>query len=148
MRSAVLYQSLEEIASVVRKFEGCEYSQTDFTHGLHLTVAAWYLWTFPPAEALNRMRSSLLRFTKHHNVNGYHETITRFWMLVAGAHIQEGSHEQDFAKQLNAMLARFSDKDTLFAHYSRERVMSDQARSAWVEPDLKPIPCNNPGKIE
>jgi hypothetical protein len=31
-------------------------------------------------------------------------------------------------------------KDWLFTHWSRERLMSVEARRGWVEPDLMPLP--------
>jgi hypothetical protein len=145
--NATPYQEIEDILSVVRRFERCEYAKAEFTHRLHLTVAAWYLWTSSPADALNRMRSCLLRFTKHHNVNGYHETITRFWMLLAAAHIAKGD-SRHFVDQVNALLERFPDKNFLFAHYTRDLLMSDAARRAWVEPDLQAIDSNEPTTCE
>lgn len=139
MRKRARYQNLEAIVLVVRKFEACAYDKTEFTHDLHLTVAAWYLRTSTPSEALDRMRASLLRFTKHHNVQGYHETITRFWTLLLGESVVQGDHDRAFVELVNDLLERFADKNILFEYYTRELVMSDRARALWVEPDLKPL---------
>jgi hypothetical protein len=139
MKKLASYRNLEALLSVVRKFEACAYDKAEFTHNLHLTVAAWYLWTSTPAEALDRMRASLLRFTKHHNVQGYHETISRFWMLLLRESIVQGEGDRAFVKRVNDLLERFADKNILFEYYTRELVMSDRARAIWVEPDLKPL---------
>ena len=39
----------------------------------------------------------------------------------------------------NAMLARLADKELPRRYYSRERLMSPQARTSWIEPDLQPL---------
>ena len=139
MKKPARYQNLESIVLVVQKFEACAYDKTEFTHDLHLSVAAWYLRTSTPADALDRMRASLLRFTKHHNVHGYHETITRFWMLLLGESIVQKDRDRAFVELVNDLLERFPDKNILFEYYTRELVMSDRARARWVEPDLKPL---------
>jgi hypothetical protein len=42
----------------------------------------------------------------------------------------------DFARRHGWLL----EKDALLEFYSRERLMSDEARARWVEPDLLPLP--------
>src|SRR6185295_13705335 len=74
------YQSEREIESVVRGFESCETGKDEFKHRHHLVVAVWYLRTLSREAAVDRMRSSLLRFLDHHGVDRkkYDETITVF----------------------------------------------------------------------
>jgi hypothetical protein len=134
-----LYRNLGEVEAVVRKFESCEYGVKDFDHGKHLTVAAFYLCQFPLEEAMIQMRSSLLRFTKHHGVKGYHETITRFWLVLVAAHLQR-SEGCNLADAVNGLAQLYRDKNTLFDYYTSEIVMSEQAREDWLVPDLKPLP--------
>lgn len=132
------YQTVAEIAEVVRKFEGCEYSTSAFTHAHHLTVAAWYLTQSSQADALDHMRSSLLRFTEHHKVTVYHETITRFWLVTTQMFLEK--HPSDNLPALiNELVRVHGDKNLLFQHYTRENVMSDLAKTQWVEPDVAPL---------
>src|SRR5437868_9959320 len=69
------------VKEVVRKFESCEFRPSEFKHRLHLTVALSYLLDAPYAEALERMRQSLRRFIRAHDIEPgvYHETLTVFW---------------------------------------------------------------------
>jgi hypothetical protein len=127
-----------EIEAVVHKLEKCEYGKEEFIHHMHLAVAAWYLTRLPYDEALERMRSALLRFTRHHGVTGYHETITRFWLRLAADFLGSPDGE-DLPSQVNALIECYGSKQILFDYYSRERVMSDEARNAWVEPDLRSL---------
>jgi hypothetical protein len=133
------YQHEREIVEVVEKFERCEFALKEFTHARHLTVACWYLSICPREEALTRMRDGLQRFIAHHKKQGYHETITRFWMELLENYLSQCPPATTLTSQLNGAIERFARKDVLFAYYTRERVMSDTAKAAWVAPDLRPI---------
>lgn len=135
----MLYADTAEIAIVVRKLEHCEYSTQEFKHGMHLAVAAWYLRQSSYEDALDRMRSTLQRFTQYHRVTAYHETITRFWLRLASDFMTNHPTNQNFAAQVNALIERYLNKNVLFEYYSRERVLSDAARNGWLEPDLRSL---------
>ena len=113
----------------VCRFENCEYALEEFGHDEHLKVAWTYLQLYGYETALTRMRAGLLRFTAHYNKTGYNETITVFWMRRLQQHCGE-----DWTDVVPG-----SGKETLFRHYTRERVMSDEAKRSWIEPDLLPI---------
>jgi len=132
------YKTLAEVKSVVSNFENCRFRKEEFTHARHLTVAAYYLSHFSPAESLERMREALLRFTRHHGVTGYHETITRFWLLLTEDFLQR-SPEECFVNRVNALIDSYGRKDVLFEYYTRGLVTSVEARNKWIEPDLKQI---------
>ena len=137
MDTPALYLSSTEIEEVVRKFEACEYENHEFCHSRHLAVAAWYLTCFSPELALEKMRSALLRFTQHHGRKGYHETITRFWLFIVREFLETAPDQNSLAEKVNKLISRYNDKNLLFEFYDRERVMSDEARQTWIEPDLK-----------
>lgn len=109
----------------VGRFERCEYALEEFRHTEHLKVAWTYLQLYGYDAAVSKMRGGLERFSAHHNKSGYNETITVFWMRKL---------QQQCAEDLCEM-----PKETLFLHYTRERVMSDEAKKRWIEPDLLPI---------
>jgi len=133
----IAYQDEDAIREVVRKFERCQYAAEEFTHVRHLTVACWYLCTLPEKEALDRMREGLLRFTAHHGKHGYHETITRFWIELLADHLGHMPAGMSLTDKTNNALEHHGNKEVLFSFYSRERVMSERARRAWVEPDRR-----------
>lgn len=128
-----------EILNTVEKFEACAFRIDEFTHARHMTVACWYLATLPFEDALAHMRTGLQRFLQHHGKDGYHETITRFWMILLDHALRARPQERTLAARVEYVIGQYSDKNGLFHHYTRERVLSDEARMRWVEPDLHPI---------
>ena len=71
--------------------------------------------------------------------SGYHETLTRGFLAVVAQ--QRSAHPKDSLVEatIRAQLA-FGDKRYLLKHWSRDRMMSPEARAGWVPPDLEPLP--------
>jgi hypothetical protein len=137
--TADTYRDVSEIRNVAERFERCDFALAEFTHARHLTVACWYLCSYSREDALERMRRGLQTFIAHHGKHGYHETITRFWMEFLANHLSQCPQDATLTSKVNGVLRQFASKDVLFSYYSRDRVMSDAARTAWTEPDLRPI---------
>jgi adenylate kinase family enzyme len=125
-------------------FEACAIPAKMWTHAAHLTVGLWHIARYGRDEALLRMRAGIRRLNESHGgVNsataGYHETITAAYLILLSQFLERcnGMALGDVvAAVLGAPLAR---KDMLLAFYSRERLMSVEARAAWIEPDVAPL---------
>jgi hypothetical protein len=135
------YESLDEIERVVRGFESCRLAPSEFTHPAHLTVAAWYLTRLTVPEAAARMREGLYRFLDHHGVGRgkYNETITLFWVKLVRKFLDGAEMNRSLLDITNEAIELFGGSQLIFDYYSRERVFSEEAKQAWVEPDLKPL---------
>lgn len=137
MSGTGLFHNNAEIEEVVRRLEACDFEKGEFTHAMHLAVAAWYLSRYSPDEALTRMRTALLRLTQKFGVKAYHETITCFWLhLVHNFLISQGI-ESALTDSVNQLASQFGSKDAVYEYYSRDLLMSDAARHNWMKPDLK-----------
>jgi hypothetical protein len=121
-----------EILTVVRKLEQCELTPSEFHHRDHLAVCVFYLYGGDLETAMDRMRSSLLRFTAHHNVKGYHETITRFWMRLVEQRLDRQVCLGEAVRQIQQELG---DKGIIYSYYSKERLHSPEAKQSWIEPE-------------
>jgi hypothetical protein len=140
MPDAPPYRTKEEIEDVVRRFETCSYTPAEFVHARHLTVAAWCFATMEPEAAREKMRAGLRRFIAHHGKNGYHVTITEFWLDRVGKLVAELREGRDSLVPLvNSVVERCSDKNLIYESYSRERIASAEAKAKakWIEPDIK-----------
>lgn len=134
-----------EVAELVARFDDGSLARGEWTHRAHLTVALWFASHHPPSEALDRMRSGILRLNAAHGVpttptRGYHETITRFYMHVVTHHLREHHSVDDWAERANRIVERLGARDLPLRHYSEARLKSVEARMGWVEPDLRPLP--------
>jgi hypothetical protein len=131
------YQSQTEIENIVRAFEACETNADDFKHPEHLVVAVCYLETLGREATVERMRSALMRFLDHHGVDRkqYNETITVFWIEVVAEKLN-GMRGASLVEKCNEVIESMSG-GLMFEYYSPERLWSDEARNAFVSPDLK-----------
>ncbi len=127
-----------DIENVVRAFETCETGKDDFKHPDHLAVAVWYLETMEREAALDRMRSSLMRFLDHHEVDRkqYNETITVFWIEMVARQLNGMGPEIALVDKCNDVVETMSNK-LMLEYYSPERLWSDEARMTFVSPDLR-----------
>jgi hypothetical protein len=111
----------------------------DFHHASHLHVAWVYLAESSSVrQAANKMRNTLRRFAAAAGkLEKYHETITLFWVhLLSRAYAAGRAEGLEDIVHANPQLL---EKNFPLTYYSAERLFSDEARTSWVEPDLKPF---------
>lgn len=140
----MLYNDIEDVKRLVREFEGRRIALEEWTHAAHLAVCCWYVMT-KPHDAERLMRTGLQRLNRSLDIittptNGYHETLTRFWIAKVRSlvNVCEGTN----LAVLNAVLEGLADVELVYFHYSRARISSVEARSEWVEPDLVALPAD------
>ena len=133
------YKSEAEIVQVVQGFESCVTGKDSFSHSDHLAVAVWYLRQ-DESQALNLMRASLQRFLDHYDCRAnYHETLTRFWILLVRRTLKGLAPDLGLLETTNAVVNRLNNSRIAFEFYSKELVESAAAKEGWVEPDLKTL---------
>jgi hypothetical protein len=120
-------------------FEEGGLPKESFHHRDHVRVV-WLCLRQAGLEAgSRRFVAALRRFAERHGVPGlYHETLTRAWIHLVWAALEEGP-----AAGFEAFLLahpRLGEKDALRDFYSPERLASPAARAAFLEPDLAPLP--------
>ena len=141
---ALRFRTFAEVETLALEFECCTLPRAGWTHEAHLTVALWYLARHPHAEATRLIREGIKRYNHACGIvttptSGYHETITLFWIRIVSEYLMCVSNERCSLVHLaNGLLAR-CDKSLPLKYYSRERLMSAEARARWVEPDLKSL---------
>jgi len=128
----------------LRRFEDHSLPKEQWTHRAHLKVAYLYLNRFSQPEALERLRVGIQAYNAAQGIRdtptgGYHETMTQVWLqLVYTALRQFGPAES--ADAFFEALPQLSDKRTPLLFYSRDRLMSPEAKRSYVTPDLAPLP--------
>ena len=143
-QEARTYCDAEEIRSFIGAFEECTLPRSEWTHRAHLTVAMWYLMERSEIEATTRIRNGILRYNGSQGIkttatSGYHETITLFWTRLVARYLSTADSEKSIVELANGVIRAFGNKDIPFEYYTRDRLLSLEARMRWVEPDLKPM---------
>ena len=139
-----LYRDLPDIKKLISEFEDCSLPRSRWTHQAHLTVAFWYLSNHTGEEAAARIRVGIKRYNAANGVQttrtgGYHETITLFWIWAVSRYLLLADQRLSVVELANGLVEHYADKNYTFRDYSRDRLLSWEARTGWVEPDLNPL---------
>ena len=138
------YRHLSEIEDLVARFEDCSLPCGEWTHRAHLAVGLWFVARHPPAAALDRVRGAIQRYnaacgTPNTATRGYHETLTRFYVWLIGKYLADVADRADWLVVTNGLLARHGDRDAPLSYYTREVLMSAEARAGWVPPNVRAL---------
>ncbi|MES2765129.1 MAG: hypothetical protein V4642_04630 [Bacteroidota bacterium] len=133
-----------EIESLIKRFEARKLPKVEWTHPAHIVVAVWYTVHHGEEEALDLVRE----FIKNHNeavgtgntdFDGYHETITKFWLWVAGQFLAGRKHEPIDILCNGLITSEFGKSSHPLMYYSKELLFSVKARHRWVNPDVQSL---------
>jgi hypothetical protein len=116
----------------------------DWTHEAHLKVGLWHLLYYDPNESLERLRQNIKQYNiacgiENTETQGYHETITRFYVWLINKFLQQTQRSQPIDLLADRLISLYGDKSFPLNYYSRDKLMSKTARLQWIEPDLKPL---------
>lgn len=112
-----------------------------WTHAAHLRIAWLHLGRYALDEAHLQMRIGIIRLNAAHGLvetaqRGYHETLTRVWLVLVGAARRRGLGADSTSAVADPGLARTAPLE----YYSRERLFSVAARAVFMPPDLAELP--------
>ncbi len=135
-------------------FEEASLARTKWTHEAHVRVAWLYLTQNPPPTALERVRQGIQKlnaefrrkarlvcsavYGKKSSTDGYHDTITVAFVTLIASRLQPVEDFPTFRDRNTDLFDR--TLPVLLQHYSPHRLSSVEARKAFLEPDLKPLP--------
>lgn len=131
-------------AEFLAAFENCFLPFEDWTHRAHVRVAYLYCCQGDLKSATDQMRVGIKAYNKATDTpeaidRGYRKTITvAFMTLVYAANLQTGPHES--SDEFRDAHPELLSTQALRRFYSRERIMTMQAKAEFVEPNLNPLP--------
>jgi hypothetical protein len=142
--TTIIYRSPSEIDSLIHAFQECSLSRSQWTHEAHLTVALWYLFYDSEQEAINAVRNGIKRYNSVQGIEttkdgGYHETLTLFWVRTIRRYLADESRNRSMVNLANGLIAKYADRTLPFTYYTRDLLMSSEARINWVELDLRSL---------
>lgn len=134
-----------DIERVANAMMVCALPKEEWTHAAHWATALWLIAKRPDIHPPSAMPGLIRRYnvsTGGENTDkaGYHETITQASLRAGRALLAEAPDGEAVVATLARLLASPLGKSTwLLAWWSKDRLMSVEARKAWVEPDLAPF---------
>ena len=122
-----------------RQFEDKTLQNAAFRHREHVRLTWGYLTGEPPRAVEQRLCGALLDLATSHGVaQRFHHTLTVVWVrLIESARRSRPDMPFDALVEACPWLL---DKDAPLAYYTRERLYSEDARTRWVDPNLKRLP--------
>ncbi|MBA4186766.1 MAG: hypothetical protein C0467_01985 [Planctomycetaceae bacterium] len=120
-------------------FEAAAISRSEWTHNAHVWMAWLYLTRLPHAKAGDRIRAGIQKLNSRNGVvDGYHETITTAFMRIISARLLHSETYEAFRARNPDLYDR--THSPVYQYYTKERLLSFDARVSFVEPDMQPLP--------
>ena len=115
-------------------------SDERFGHYEHLRLAWLVIDRHGPEVAAEIVGDGIRRLASSQGKAAlYNETLTRFWVRLI-AHVQDALGPFDGIDAAIQAAPLLTDKHTPMKHWSRTTLFGPDARTAWIEPDLRPLP--------
>jgi len=138
-----------EFDHIIEGFRAKTLPAKEWTHEAHLIAGLWHVANFGFDEALVKMRENIKTYNEatggqNTDSSGYHESITVFWVWLLDEFWKSYLVDnQSFEEVCNTFLkSKYCDRNAAFHFYSREKLLSREARIAFVEPDIQAFDFN------
>ena len=123
-------------------FEQQAISNDDWSHEFHIRIAAIYLLTIDFEKALEKVKLGIRKLNAVNHVpesqfRGFHETLTIGWLQLVNTKLN--SSQTDSSLGLLEACPELLNSRLLNDYYSRDRLMSLEAKAGFIKPDLKPL---------
>ena len=141
-----IFSNETEIIHIGEGLFTCSLPRAQWTHAAHFAAALWLMRYRPQLDATQTMPGLIRAYNEsagrvNDDSGGYHETITLASLRAARGVLDANPPDMPVWRIVNALMAsNFANPNWLLEYWSRERLMSVEARRTWLEPDLKPLP--------
>ena len=135
------FETTQDDIEFKNQMESFAFPAPDFNHRAHLRLAYIYLSKNSADRSSELMRDTLNRFLIHNGVDPskYHATLTKAWILAVH-HFMVRTKTSSSADEFITRNPEMLDTQIMMTHYSAELLFSDEARAAFVQPNLDPRP--------
>jgi len=140
------FTSDAEIAHLGERFLARALPKAEWTHEAHLATTTWLLLRRHDIDVDEELPDLIRRYNEsvggvNSDSEGYHETITRVFLAGVRLFLSEADASEPLHELVNELLlSPMGRRDWPLRFYSRERLLSVEARRAFVSPDLAALP--------
>ena len=141
-----MYTDESEIHRIGAGFLDHSLPREDWTHAAHFAATLWLMRYRPEIDLASAMPGMIRSFNEakggiNSNTSGYHETITQASLRAVRA-FHDVNPGLPVFQIVNALMhSNLGNPNWLLEYWTRDRLMSVEARRAWLEPDVKPLPA-------
>jgi len=141
-----IYASEADIIRVGEGFLTCTLPRVEWTHAAHFAAALWLMRYRPDLDASREMPRMIRAYNEsvgktNDDSGGYHETITQASLRALRGVLEANPADMPVYQIVNALVASsLGNPNWLLEYWSRDLLMSAEARRQWREPDLKALP--------
>jgi hypothetical protein len=141
-----LFASDAEIAHLGEGLVNCSLAKEEWTHEAHLGATTYLLLERPDVDLDAELPGLIRRFNEsvggvNSDSEGYHDTITRAYLRGIRLFLEEADSSEPLHELVNQLLLSPMDRrDWPLRFWSKDRLMSVEARRHYVEPDLAALP--------
>jgi len=118
----------------------------EWTHEAHLAATTYLVMKHPEIDLDVELPGIISRYNesvggKNTDTEGYHDTITRAYLRGIRLFLAEADAAWPINDLVNELLmSPMGRRDWPLRFWSKDRLMSVEARRRWVEPDLAAMP--------
>ena len=118
----------------------------EWTHEAHLAATTYLVLKHPGINLDTNIRSIISSYNEsvggtNSDTEGYHDTITHAYLRGIRLFLAEADTSRPIHELANELLmSPMGRRDWPLRFWSKDLLMSVEARRGWVEPDLVPMP--------
>ena len=141
-----LFTSDADIEHVGERFLARALPKEEWTHEAHLATTIWRLLKRPDIDVDKELPDLIRRYNEsvggvNSDTEGYHETITRAFLAGVRLFLLEADPAEPLHELVDELLlSPMGRRDWPLRFYSRERLLSVEARRNFVPPDIAALP--------
>ena len=141
-----LFTSDADIEHVGERFLARALPKEEWTHEAHLATTIWLLLKRPDIDVDKELPDLIRRYNEsvggvNSDMEGYHETITRAFLAGVRLALLEADPAEPLHELVNELLlSPMGRRDWPLRFYSRDRLLSVEARQNFIPPDLAALP--------
>jgi hypothetical protein len=140
------FASEDEIIHIGEGLFARSLPRAEWTHAAHFAAALWLMRYRPDLDTSRDMPRMIRAYNEsvgrvNGDSGGYHETITQASLRALRGVLDANSADKPIYQIVNALMASsLGNPNWLLEFWSRDLLMSVEARRRWREPDLKALP--------
>ena len=140
------FSSDADIEHVGERFLTRTLAKEEWTHEAHLATTLWLLLRRPDIDVDKQLPDLIRGYNEsvggvNDDTQGYHETITRVFLDGVRLFLSEAKREEPLHELVNELLlSPMGRRDWPLRFYSRNRLLSAEARRNFIAPDIATLP--------